>query len=64
MKNKRKKMPYRSRKYSARRQLYGKTEKRSLEPSSGGTGTRLKTAKRRFIKTMEAIISKKEEEIK
>ena len=34
--------------------LFGKMEKRILEPSSGGIGTRLKVAKMRLIKTIRA----------
>ena len=36
--------------------LFGKTEKRILEPSSGGMGMRLNVARIRFIKTIITAI--------
>jgi hypothetical protein len=49
-------VPFRSRKFRASCMLFGKREKRILDPSSGGIGTRLKVARTKFIKTiMEAM---------
>lgn len=42
------------------RSLVGKTEKRILEPSRGGTGTKLKTARTILIRTTSLMTIKKE----
>lgn len=52
IKSKIRKKPYRSSQNSKSRQEIGRTENKIFEPSSGGTGIRLKIAKRRFIKTI------------
>ena len=48
--------PYLSKKFLSLKIFSGKVAKRSLEPSSGGMGIRLKTARSTFIYTIEAVI--------
>ena len=42
------------------KKLLGNKPKKIFEPSNGGTGTKLKTVKRRLISTKEAATLKKE----
>lgn len=51
--------PYCSKNINNEEKESGKSEKRILEPSKGGIGTRLKIAKARLVMTMEEIIKPK-----
>ncbi len=56
MKKRRTNIPHFSRKFSIERSRAGRYEKRIFEPSSGGIGIRLKSARTRFKRTMIVVI--------